>query len=264
MDAELKSIMIEPRATIPPPPRPWLAPSAVPASPRIWSIGLRLKWNGKRSGTSTVETLRNIEVQFPSRWSNIMENRPLSTLVGPQAMINNIWPLAITAALVMNIAAHAAFAGGAWETVDAGYFRMSVPAGLYEKRIQPIDSYIRIFTNSTMTLQLDFGWYSDRLRRPGLQDRPDYQEEHLVIDGRQAFIVRAPNHEKEGQLKNLIAMHIPDVGDGNNRLTIHCYCVTTNHFQIAERIFRSVQFTDKRGPSKRSNMPPGAILPGGN
>ena len=99
-----------------------------------------------------------------------------------------------------------------WQLVDANSFTISLPPSWKFNTLQGIDSYVAEFVGDGVTLNFDYGWYSNPLA-----DESDsrYVVTYETIDGKKAKIV-VPKDIGNGTT----GVYFEDVGDGMSRLQI--------------------------------------------
>jgi hypothetical protein len=137
-----------------------------------------------------------------------------------------------------------------WVTIDARQFTFSAPPDLRAVPVRGIDSYVGRYTNQTVVLSFDYGWYSDPLT-DNYKQRANYKKEHTKVDGRKAVIVTFSRPSEQHAFDHCIGIHFPDLGDGRTKLTIFARCATTNLWTVLRDSFRSIHFTRKDAEQRR-------------
>lgn len=123
-----------------------------------------------------------------------------------------------------------------WQFVDAGSFTVSLPSDWKFNTRQGIDSYVAEFIGDGVTLNFDYGWYSNPLAD---ENDPDHIVTHEIIDGKKARMV-VP---KKG-VNGMTGVYFEDVGDGMNRLQISGNNLTLSQQDVVLQIFRTIQFSE--------------------
>jgi hypothetical protein len=117
-----------------------------------------------------------------------------------------------------------------WITFKAGKaFFFRAPPDLIEKRVKGKDSFVGKYDNPALELSFDYGMYSDPLESEGYRD---WKFRNTTIDGRRAKI---------GWSEDRMAVHFPKV-EGDNRLSMFANLKQPQAKEIAEIIFRSIDF----------------------
>jgi hypothetical protein len=122
-----------------------------------------------------------------------------------------------------------------WQTIDAGTFKLSVPRGWEFHTLQGIDSYVGEFVGDGVTLEFDFGQYSNPLAEP---EDPKHTVLFEMISGRRAKIVvpRSPGHGTTGVYFGRLA--------GGSKLQVSGRDISPVHRDIVLKILRSIQVKD--------------------
>ncbi len=131
-----------------------------------------------------------------------------------------------------------------WSFYDAGPFSFSMPLSLATDTSRPgIDSYVRVFTNTDMVLNFDYGAYSG-YPLDEITNKPQYNSHIETIAGHKVQIASFDGdmHFPEHFNYNII------VGFLGAGLTMQVACKTDSDFNDATIIFRSVRF--KKGEIK--------------
>lgn len=112
-------------------------------------------------------------------------------------------------------------------------FIFSVPADLNPVAVQPFDSYVELYRNTSLAIIFDYGMYS------GHTDNPDE-----LIDGRPAKIENRiyDNDSQDEHYTFLADVHFQDIGRGESNLSIAAYYKSADDLEIAKNIFRSIDF----------------------
>jgi hypothetical protein len=119
---------------------------------------------------------------------------------------------------------------GTWVTIDAEkMFSFRAPRDLVEQPVQGKDSFVGKYDSPALELTFDYGRYSDPLEH---EDYRDWRIRNTTIDGKRAKI---------GWSGDRIAVHFPRV-EGNNRLSMFAKLKQPQGREVAEVIFRSVDF----------------------
>ena len=123
--------------------------------------------------------------------------------------------------------------------VDLGDFSFYAPPDMKNQNVRGIDSAVWQFRNSSMTLDLDYGMYSNDLK--SYADQPEYQAWWILIDGKEAKVATLRMDDDRGR-KYVAAVHFPDVsGRGGTRLTAWARCRDRATQQSAKNIFLSIK-----------------------
>jgi hypothetical protein len=125
-----------------------------------------------------------------------------------------------------------------WLQIDAGAFRFYVPPEVKAVPIQGTDSLVGAYRGDFISVEFDYGMYSDSLDYKRL---PGYRSRHERIGGKRANIVSYYNPGAERSFDHAIAIHFPEV-NGNLKLTVHATCKTANDCQTALTLFRTIEF----------------------
>jgi hypothetical protein len=128
-----------------------------------------------------------------------------------------------------------------WKEVNfEGKFKFSLPTSLSEADEQGIDSSVALWEGKGITVQVDYGLFSDPLT--SYADRPNYNLSNEDISGHAARIVWFDQNDGS----HLVAAHIHDLverGHANARkLTIVVETSQEVGSEIAEKIIRSIRF----------------------
>jgi len=134
-----------------------------------------------------------------------------------------------------------------WNKIELGDFSFYAPPDMKNRNVRGIDSAVWEFRNHSMTLNLDYGMYSNDLK--SYVDQPEYRAEWLGIDGKKAVIATLRMRDKdmaaspEKDRKYIAAVYFPDVNSGEKtKLTFWASCVDSATQESAKRIFLSIKF----------------------
>lgn len=134
-----------------------------------------------------------------------------------------------------------------WTKIDLDSFSFFAPSDLKNQKVRGIDSTVWKFRNREMTLDLDYGRYSNDLQF--YADQPDYHTEWLRIDGKKAKIASwrmsdayLADCPKKGR-GYVAAVYFPDLGgSGTTKLTFWASCIDSATRDSARKVFLSVRF----------------------
>jgi hypothetical protein len=130
-------------------------------------------------------------------------------------------------------------------------FSFSAPADLQAVAVRGIDSNVGRYTNATVEITPDYGWYSDPLTIYN-KDKAGYQEERREVDGKPAVIVTFSDPVAGRRLAHCAGIHFPKVGDGRLKLTVFASCADTNQFPALKALFKSIRFEKGNTESTRT------------
>jgi hypothetical protein len=131
-----------------------------------------------------------------------------------------------------------------WKRIDLKAFSFYAPPDMKDQHARGIDSAVWRFRNRSITLDLDFGLYSNDLTF--YSDQPEYRAEWTEIGGKKARIATlrmrdeslANSLEKD---RNYVAtVYFPDVHGA--RLTFWANCVDAAAQESAKKIFLTIKF----------------------
>jgi hypothetical protein len=122
-----------------------------------------------------------------------------------------------------------------WTTVDSQKFKFSIPPDLKEVSIRGIDSFVGQYKGTNLSLSFDYGDYSDPLIH--CQGAAHVEE----IDGKTAKIVTECYSRRGDSPRHGIGVHFPKLGR-DTKLTVLVECNSTNDFETAKTIFRTIRF----------------------
>ena len=124
-----------------------------------------------------------------------------------------------------------------WKKVNEHYFEFYVPPDMEKVMVQGIDSHVGQYQNKSITLNFDYGLYSDPLNYVSKQP-----QESVEIDGHQARIVRY----KDADGRFIMAVHIPAILREREyvgpKLTMFSSCASQTDFDTVREIYYSVRF----------------------
>jgi hypothetical protein len=123
-----------------------------------------------------------------------------------------------------------------WKKIELKAFSFYAPPDMKNQNVRGIDSAVWEFRNRRMTVNLDYGMYSDDLEFH--KDQPEYRTEWLRIDGKKAKVatLRMSNNY-------IAAIYFPEVSDGGGtKLTFWASCVDSAMQESAKKIFLSIKF----------------------
>jgi hypothetical protein len=135
-----------------------------------------------------------------------------------------------------------------WKNIRVGeVFSFSIPSNLKVMDVKGIDSLIGSYRCEDLELTYDYGWYSDPLN---YSNYPEYKEERVTIDGREAKIVTFKDTKQKQGLTYVTGIHIAKVNTedeehGQNRLTMKISSKKRDMEKIAREIFSSIKFIKK-------------------
>jgi hypothetical protein len=120
-----------------------------------------------------------------------------------------------------------------WDKVDAGPFSILAPPGWKFHKQQGIDSFVGEFVGTGVTLEFDFGAWSNPLEE---EKEPEYIVNQKSIGGFPAKIVspQAPGH-------GITGIYFHDVGNGT-KLCFWGKNLTSTQQELALKVFETVQF----------------------
>lgn len=129
------------------------------------------------------------------------------------------------------------------------YFSFELPSGFKKKNFSGIDSYVEEYEADGIDLMFDYGRYSNQFTG-WPPSETEFQE--LEVDGHRAFI----GTRRSGMAaKYPIATQINiKSADRNGQLTVFASCRSQKEVDVAQKIFRSIQFEKEnslRGAQRR-------------
>lgn len=122
-----------------------------------------------------------------------------------------------------------------WTVVDARKFQFSVPPDIKAVPVRGIDSFVGQYKGTNLSFDFDYGEYSNPL--DGCVG-PEHVER---IDGKEAKIVEGCN-SGSSPFGYAIGVHFPHVIGNEIKLTVFATCKTTNDYETAKTIFRTIRF----------------------
>jgi hypothetical protein len=126
-----------------------------------------------------------------------------------------------------------------WVQIDAREFKFYAPQDIKPVPVQGIDSYVGEYKGDAISLNFDYGGYSDPLIYP---ERKAYVVHDEQIDGKKARIVSYYDPGTGNPFDFAIGVYFADVNGKGTRLTMYATCKTTNEYQTATMIFRTITF----------------------
>lgn len=129
-----------------------------------------------------------------------------------------------------------------WRRYDAGAFTFSLTSEFHKTPAHGIDSYVSEFENERMIVGFDYGSYSGkplddfREDQNSLLPHPSFISHMETIDRHQVQIVSV-DIDRDKQFPHVMAASFLNSG-----LTMSARCKTTDGYEDATRIFRSVRF----------------------
>ena len=133
-----------------------------------------------------------------------------------------------------------------WKKVNARDFSFYIPPYLKGPQISQDEGEALLFSSNRMILNIDNGIYPNSLTIYG--DQPDYQEEKVQIDDREAKICTfrlsdtfSTSHDKGRKL--IAAVHFPELNGGLvKEFTFWAGCKDVECQAAAKDIFHSIRF----------------------
>lgn len=126
-----------------------------------------------------------------------------------------------------------------WVQIDARNFSFHVPPDVKAVPVQGIDSFVGQYEGDSISVGFDYGMYSDPLDYKG---RPGYRSRDERIGGKRAKIVSYYNPATGHSFDYATGAHFPEVNGNGLKLTVHVMCRTTNDYETAQTIFRTIKF----------------------
>jgi len=105
-----------------------------------------------------------------------------------------------------------------------------------------IDSFVGEYKGDSISLSFDYGLYSNRLENNG---QSGYVARKERIGGKDAKIASFQERYTGNPFEHAIGVHFPHVAGKEIRLTVFATCKTTNDYETAKTIFRTLKFVDK-------------------
>src|SRR6266446_1966001 len=122
-----------------------------------------------------------------------------------------------------------------WVQVDARKFVFFVPPDVKSVPTMGIDSFVGQYKGDSISLDFDYGFYSD-----GLQDAEggfNYVSHLERIDGKKARMASFDFPNTGHPFDYAIGVHFPKAGAKGIRLTVFATCKTKADYETAEQIF---------------------------
>lgn len=113
-------------------------------------------------------------------------------------------------------------------------FTFYIPPDFNEEMVQGEDSIVKSYKNSTTSISLDYGSYSDPL--DSYKTMPEYQETNTTISGKSAKIISSKKDDKY-----ISAVNFPEISTGL-KLTIYIESSDANIKDTGKKIFESISF----------------------
>jgi hypothetical protein len=132
-----------------------------------------------------------------------------------------------------------------WQVENAdGKFTFAIPHDLQQTTDQGTDSFVRRYVNDRMDLTFDYGPWTDPLK--GYEDRPEYREETVSIDGRDARLITfisAPGTSgaQNPDLRYFSGVYIRETGAARTHLGMVTYSRSSDEQAVARKIFTSIR-----------------------
>ena len=127
-----------------------------------------------------------------------------------------------------------------------GEFSLVLPPGLELAPSKGADSLYRQYESETLVVSMDYGWYSNSLSNVS---GTDLKRKSIAVDGRAAVLVTYRELEAASGLSHVVALHVPDVGRGQVKLTIIAQAAGERARTHAERIVHSLRFIPQPDPA---------------
>jgi len=126
-----------------------------------------------------------------------------------------------------------------WVQIDAREFSFYVPPDVKAVPVQGIDSFVGEYNGDSISLNFDYGHYSDPL---DYKERTNYIAHDERIDDKKARVVSYDNPGSGHPFDYAIGIHFPEVNGKDIRLTVYATCKTTNDYETARTVFRTIKF----------------------
>jgi hypothetical protein len=128
-----------------------------------------------------------------------------------------------------------------WVRIDGGRFSFYVPPDVTPEPVQGIDSVVGAYNGNSIWLGTDYGRYSDSLETA--EGGSGYIAHQERIDGMKARVASFYFPEAGHPFKYAIGVYFPSVSWWDHtRLTVFARCKTTNDYETAQMIFRTIKF----------------------
>jgi hypothetical protein len=134
-----------------------------------------------------------------------------------------------------------------WKKIDLKFFSFYVPSDTKKNKIQCIDSDCDVFENPKFRLTIDIGQSAFRPHK-GVKNS-SYKDKYVLIDGVTTWIWSYKTEESSSQYRSGIFIYCTEK---NSQFNILINSENTNISELAENIFKSVQFK-KDGVCKPSD-----------
>ncbi len=125
-----------------------------------------------------------------------------------------------------------------WVQVDEQYFTFYAPPDIKSVPAVGIDSLVGKYRCDGISLEFDYGPFSDDLKHSEGTNRIECAE---FIGGWQASVVSFRNGVYPVPFDDVVAIHFPQLGAGGSRLTMMASCRTENECATARAIFRTIR-----------------------
>jgi hypothetical protein len=132
-----------------------------------------------------------------------------------------------------------------WVKIDLGRFSFYAPPDTRNQNVRGIDSVVWQFRNRNMTLNLDYGMYSNDLEPYGDETETERHTEWVRIDGKSAKIVtlrKDSTNPGDKDPKYVAGVYFPEANGPKTKLTFWVDCVDVPTRDSAKNIFLSIRF----------------------
>ena len=126
-----------------------------------------------------------------------------------------------------------------WVQIDAREFSFYVPPDMKAVPVQGIDSFVGEYKGESISLDFDYGHWSNRLDD---EEEPNFIANEERIGGKKARVVSYDAPNSIHTYDYAIAVHFREVNENDNRLTVYATCKTANDRETARTIFRTIKF----------------------
>jgi len=127
-----------------------------------------------------------------------------------------------------------------WVQVDARKFVFYAPLDLKAVPVHGLDSFIGDYKGDSITLSFDYGLYSDPLETA--HGGSGYTSHRERIGGQMAKIASFYLPNSDPQFDFAIGVHFPKAAGKEIGLTVFATCKSTNDYETARTIFRTIRF----------------------
>lgn len=127
-----------------------------------------------------------------------------------------------------------------WTKVDTGKFVFYVPSDIKTVPVRGIDSFVGQYKGNTISLSFDYGFYSSRLE--DAEGGSGYTAHWERIGGKKARIASFYFPNTGNPFDYAIGVHFPEAAGKDVRLTVFATCKSTNEYETARMIFRTIKF----------------------